>query len=76
MPSPARLQHGQAYHIYNRGNNQENIFVEERDYQHFLRLYSKYIEPIGDTYAYCLFRPHFHFIVRMKTEQEQEEACK
>ena len=76
MPSPAPLQYGQTYHIHNRGNNCENIFVEERNRQHFLRLYTKYIEPTGDTYAYCLLRNLFHFLVRMKTEEEQEETYK
>ena len=76
MPSPAPLQYGQTYHIYNRGNNRENIFIGERNYQHFLSLYTRYIEPIGDTYAYCLLRNHFHFLVRMMTEQEQEEMRK
>lgn len=29
------LEHGQYYHIYNRGNNGENIFIEERNYSYF-----------------------------------------
>jgi hypothetical protein len=37
------------YHINNRGNNGENIFVEERNYHYFLQLYSKYITPVADT---------------------------
>ncbi|HID28372.1 MAG TPA: transposase, partial [Desulfobacterales bacterium] len=31
------LQFGQYYHIYNRGNNRENLFVEPRNYPYFLR---------------------------------------
>ena len=46
------LQPGFYYHIYNRGNNGENIFIEERNYHYFLQLYSKYILPIAETYAY------------------------
>ncbi len=61
-----RLQPGRYYHIYNRGNNRENLFLEERNYSYFLRLYEKHIGPIADTYAYCLMRNHFHFSVRMK----------
>ena len=26
------LQFGQTYHVYNRGNNRENLFVEPRNY--------------------------------------------
>jgi REP element-mobilizing transposase RayT len=72
MTSPVALQYGQYYHVYNRGNNQENLFFEERNYRHFLKLYAKYIEPIADTYAYCLLRNHFHLLVRIKTVEEQE----
>lgn len=72
MTSPAALQYGQYYHIYNRGNNQENLFREERNYRYFLKLYASYIEPIADTYAYCLLRNHFHLLVRIKTVEEQE----
>jgi REP element-mobilizing transposase RayT len=60
------LEYGQYYHIYNRGNNGENIFIEERNYSYFLRLCVKYIEPIADTLAYVLLRNHFHLLVRIK----------
>ncbi len=65
MTSPAPLQRGQVYHIYNRGNNREEIFIQERNYRHFLQLYAQYVEPVADTYAYCLLRNHFHFLVRI-----------
>jgi putative transposase len=64
------------YHIYNRGNNRENLFIEKRNYTYFLSLYKKHIEPIADTYAYCLMRNHFHLGVRIKTEQEDLEYIK
>ncbi len=64
--SQLSLQFGISYHIYNRGNNGENIFVEERNYSYFLRLYAKYIAPIADTFAYCLLRNHFHILLRVK----------
>jgi putative transposase len=76
MTSPTPLQYGQYYHIYNRGNNRENIFFEERNYRYFLRLYVKYAEPVADTYAYCLLRNHFHFLVRIKTVGEQTQDPK
>ncbi len=64
MPIP--LEPGKYYHIYNRGNNRENIFIEERNYPYFLKLYAHHIEPIADTFAYCLMRNHFHLLVRIK----------
>ena len=68
------LEFGQSYHIYNRGINRENIFFEERNYRYFLDLYTKYIEPVADTFAYCLMKNHFHLLVRIKTEEEQQET--
>jgi REP element-mobilizing transposase RayT len=62
------LEHGKYYHIYNRGNNRENIFIEERNYRYFLQLYTRYIEPVADTYAYCLMRNHFHVLARIKDD--------
>jgi len=65
------LEPGHYYHIYNRGNNRENIFVEERNYRYFMQLYQKYILPVCDTFAYCLMRNHFHILVRVKELQNQ-----
>ncbi len=35
------LEYGVTYHIYNRGNNGETIFFEERNYSYFMSLYKK-----------------------------------
>ena len=61
MTSPSPLEYGQYYHIYNRGNNGENLFFEERNYPYFLKLYAHHILPVADTYAYCLLRNHFQY---------------
>jgi len=61
---------GHYYHIYNRGNNRENIFREARNYDYFMRLYFRHIFPIADTYAYCLLKNHFHFLVRIREEKD------
>ena len=66
MANPIPLQPGQYYHIHNRGNNRECIFIEERNYRYFLKLYAEHIEPIADTFAYCLLPNHFHFLVYIK----------
>ncbi|WP_225318013.1 hypothetical protein [Flavobacterium luteum] len=60
MEQKVALLHGNYYHIYNRGNNGIDVFLETENYYHFLRLYAKYIEPIADTYAWCLLKNHFH----------------
>lgn len=68
------LEEGKYYHIFNRGNNGDNIFYQVDNYYHFLRLYEKYIEPVADTYAWVLLKNHFHLLVYIKTEQEIDQS--
>lgn len=56
------------YHIYNRGNNKENIFISDDNYSYFLSKWKKYIYPNIDTLAYCLMPNHFHFLIKVKSE--------
>nr|WP_199003499.1 transposase [Flavobacterium sp. ASV13] len=67
---------GQYYHVYNRGNNNENIFIEERNYNYFLEKVKKYILPIADIYAYCLLKNHFHIVLRIKDKIDLPEKFK
>lgn len=60
------LEAGKYYHIYNRGNNREDLFKEEKNYSYFLKLYEHHIEPVAETYAYCLMRNHFHLLIKIK----------
>ena len=66
MSNPIPLEPGKYYHIYNRGNNRENLFNEDRNYAYFLKIYAFHVGPIADSYAYCLLRNHFHLFVRAK----------
>ena len=71
------MQYGQYYHIYNRGNNGEVLFREQRNYPYFLNLYARYIEPVAETYAYCLMSNHFHLLVRIEDKDRQScEDCR
>lgn len=70
MTSPPSLAYETCYHIYNRGNNREDIFVQERNYRHFLKLYARYVDPVAETFAFCLLKNHFHLLVRIKSEKE------
>ena len=73
MSHSTPLVPGVFYHIYNRGNNGENIFIEARNYAYFMRLYGKYISPVAETYAYCLLRNHFHLMVRINDCQFSDD---
>ncbi|NOY36076.1 MAG: hypothetical protein GXO83_00705 [Chlorobi bacterium] len=67
---------GKYYHIFNRGINSMPIFSEREDYIQFLNLFQKYIPKVADTFAYCLMKNHFHFLVRVKDTKEIEFLAK
>ncbi|MFC5195894.1 transposase [Bizionia hallyeonensis] len=60
------------FHLYNRGNNDENIFLEQENYSYFLVLMKKYLLSEADVYSYCLLPNHFHIIIKFKEESQQE----
>lgn len=64
------LENGKYYHIYNRGINSDILFKENDNYNYFLKLYETHIDPIGETFAWCLMKNHFHFLIRIKEIEE------
>lgn len=66
------LEYSKYYHIYNRGNNREDLFYEDGNYDYFLSLYNHHIAPVAETFAYCLMKNHFHLLVKIKTLEEQK----
>ena len=68
--STLKLSHGQYYHIYNRGINSCNLFIETDNYEYFMHLYDKHITDVAETFAWVLMPNHFHFVVRIKEESE------
>ena len=59
------------YHIYNRGNGNENVYYIDENYYYFLRQYDKYLSESVDTFAYCLLPNHFHLLVRIKIDNPE-----
>jgi len=47
-----------------------DLFRSNDNYSYFMGLYFKYVDLIADTYAWCLMKNHFHFLVRIKEEEE------
>ena len=62
------LEETYFYHIFNRGNNKQPIFLEDDNYRYFLNLTQKHILPVADIYCYCLLNNHFHFLVKIKDQ--------
>jgi len=65
---------GCRYHLYNHANGFENLFANEGNYTFFLRKYAQHINPVADTFAYCLMPNHFHFCIRIKSEEQLSES--
>jgi len=73
---------GEFFHIYNRGNNKQDIFLEDSDYEFFMlrlkqNLYpDKFdelnIQPLPPNsfslVSYCLMPNHFHLLIRQNSE--------
>jgi putative transposase len=75
------------YHVYNRGWNLGNIFIDEQDYEYFESLLARHLSPetvndsAGKIYkhfypdlhlvAYCLMGNHFHILLY----QYEDEAA-
>lgn len=68
------MEEKNIYHIYNRGNNKENIFFEERNYQFFLQRFRYYLEDHVKVYAYCLMPNHFHILLEVKTDGDKNNT--
>jgi REP element-mobilizing transposase RayT len=64
------------YHIFNRGNNKENIFCNQRNYHYFMDKYEKVLSPYLETYAFCLLPNHFHVLVKIKSAEEIRNVVK
>lgn len=68
-----KLQPNCSFHIFNHANGFDNIFEEDENYRFFLAKYERYIQPIAETYAYCLLPNHFHLVVRIRRREVLEE---
>lgn len=70
------------YHVYNRGVEKRDIFLDKQDYAVFLNYLKKYLDPIlgsdplwrrkslaqeVDLLAFCLMPNHFHLLVKQIT---------
>jgi len=70
------LEEGKFYHIYNQGNNGENIFYNEGNYTYFLQKLDYYLSDFVELYAFCLMPNHYHLLIRIKPLAELDEKTK
>lgn len=64
------LEPGFYYHVYNHANGNEILFNNDNNFQYFLKKYNLHIAAIADTLAYCLMPNHFHFLIKIKNEED------
>ncbi|MBI2677107.1 MAG: transposase [Candidatus Yanofskybacteria bacterium] len=73
---------GKYYHIFNRGNEKKNIFIDESDFSFFITRLKQNLFPDDklktrirllppnsfSLVCYCLMPNHFHFLIRQNKE--------
>lgn len=65
MPRKLRIEYeGAVYHVMNRGDRREAIFLTDADRELFLETLEQTCEKTGwQVHAYCLMGNHFHLVV-------------
>ena len=54
----------EIFHVTNRGNDRQEIFVDDVDYATFLRLLEQAFDGIDhERHAYCLIPNHYHLLI-------------
>ncbi len=68
------LYPNQSFHIYNQGNNSQQVFFSDRNYKFFLWKMRAYLLPFGDLLCYCLMPNHFHWLFYVKAAEISKDA--
>jgi len=70
MPRPLRITiPNLPFHVLNRGNNRQKIFLDETDFQYYLDLLRRFKEELKfKFYHFCLMPNHTHFIIEPTIE--------
>ena len=65
-----QLLKGGYYHIYNRGINGTQIFLDDENKDYFLKLIEKYLFGKVSLFAYCLMDNHFHMAIQLISDEK------
>jgi REP element-mobilizing transposase RayT len=58
------------FHVYNRANADDKLFTCQNEYELFIKKYFVFSNLIFSTYGYCLLSNHFHFLIKIHSEDE------
>jgi len=65
MTKKRNIKSNKPYHIYNRGNKKERLFLNKQDYQYFENILRYNAGKFGVwIFAWCLMRNHYHLLVK------------
>src|SRR3989344_3580494 len=66
MTRPLRIEYpGACYHVLNRGNHRENIFLSDEDFNLFLEVIRDTRERYSiELLAFALMHNHYHLLIR------------
>lgn len=65
------LLEGVYYHIINRGNQKQRVFLEDNDFEKYLELLKRYKRKYKfKMYAWCLMPNHVHLILEVNKPTE------
>jgi putative transposase len=78
MPRIARFKINNAiYHIFNRGNQRQEVFLDDEDFQTFLSIAAYYKLKYGfKNYHFILIPNHFHFLWGIENAEIMPKAMK
>ncbi len=63
--SPRYAAPDTVYHVICRGNNRQDIFIDNHDYFKYLELWRKYKNELAfEVYAYVLMTNHVHWLIK------------
>ena len=77
------------YHVFNRGVEKRNIFMDEYDFKYFIELFERYLGPEEqkdtkyrllpnysdsiELLAYCLMPNHFHLLLYQRDDRSMQQ---
>jgi putative transposase len=78
MPRALRVEYPRAmYHVMDRGDHQERIFLDDVDRQDWLKTLAEACQKTGwQVHAYCLMSNHFHAVLETPNANLHEMDCR